>query len=66
MTEDEAKTKWCFAAVASHTDPRRGFEEDTGTPYPLTFPCLGSRCMAWRWTLPLMPVDGYCGLAGKP
>lgn len=47
MTEEEAKTKWCFAAVASHTDPRRGFE-DAASPYPKTFACLASDCMAWR------------------
>lgn len=44
-----------------------------------SFECIGSRCMAWRWTsalpqfengLPVMearsPTHGYCGLAGRP
>lgn len=46
MTEEDAKTKWCFAAVASHTNPRMGF--DYGSENPKIFPCLGSACMAWR------------------
>ena len=48
MTEDEAKTKWCFAAVASHTDPRGGFRENESQPAYLQFPCIGGACMAWR------------------
>jgi len=70
MTEQEARTKWCFAAVASHTNPRSGFDGDKG---PIIFPCIGSACMAWRWTTfslstGSMPstTDGYCGLGGKP
>ena len=46
-TEDEAKTKWCPHAVASHTDPRGGFRKGDEDRDP-TFPCLGSACMAWR------------------
>lgn len=53
MTEDEAKTKWCPHAVASHTNPRAGFETseqlDGLPPYPKTFACIASACMAWRW-----------------
>ncbi|UPT53162.1 hypothetical protein [Synechococcus phage Ssp-JY42] len=54
MTEDEAKTKWCFAAVASHTNPRQGFETPEqltdGATFPKVFPCIASACMAWRWS----------------
>lgn len=79
MTEDEAKTKWCFAAVASHTNPRAGFDDPA---YPKVFPCIASACMAWRWDLDGFDLDfdeagpirvrktklahGYCGLAGRP
>lgn len=62
MTEDEAKTKWCpFARVAVYT--RGGFASDRSDPVVVnrdstdtrTSPdgatgCLGSGCMAWRWT----------------
>lgn len=67
MTEEEARTKWCFAAVASHTDPRQGFHENSGGMSKV-FPCLGSACMAWRWSdhINSQPEIGYCGLAGKP
>ena len=72
-TEAEAKKKWCSHAVASHTNPRAGFD---GAGTPPIFPCIASACMAWRWEC-FLPVDGfgnvtwsathgYCGLAGKP
>lgn len=48
MTEEEAKTKWCPHAVASHTDPRRGFRASDEPDAPKEFHCIGARCMAWR------------------
>lgn len=52
MTEEEAKTKWCAHAIASHTNPRgkarwdeNGFEI---TEERFSHNCIGSRCMAWR------------------
>lgn len=44
-TEEQAKTKWCPMATASHTDPRAGFGDDGR---PIIFPCIGAQCMAWR------------------
>lgn len=67
MTEDEAKTKWCFQL------PRMDLEMGTC--------CVGSQCMAWRTTTMVEPMTGgeigspvghtfslvgYCGLAGRP
>jgi len=42
MTEEEAKTKWCPHAIASHTNPR----QHNGEVW--LHNCLGSACMAWR------------------
>ncbi|CAN7304501.1 hypothetical protein LJR164_001591 [Phenylobacterium sp. LjRoot164] len=62
MTEDEAKTKWCPHAVASHTDPRgiSGYARpELGLPVD-TFihACIGSACMAWRWSVDrTVPAD---------
>lgn len=56
MTEDEAKTKWCFAFTASHTDPRaREYVDadgafDASASGPFRHHCIGSECMAWRDT----------------
>lgn len=54
MTEDEAKTKWCPHAVASHTDPRVKVQyADDGTVClepVFRHNCIGSACMAWRWS----------------
>lgn len=75
MTEEEAKTKWCpFARVGS--EGNRAF--DVGNTIQADCHCIGSACMAWRWTL--LPIlgdagfvrghrqtdQGFCGLAGKP
>lgn len=54
MTEDDAKTKWCFAFTASHTDPRArdyvntdgAFDANPSGPY--RYHCIASECMAWR------------------
>lgn len=55
MTEEEAKTKWCFHFIASHTNPRQRDwaegDEQRGEPTgPFLHRCIGSACMAWRWT----------------
>jgi hypothetical protein len=73
MTEQEAAGRWCFAAVASHTNPRQGFDVAVDEPSqgfaglaPPVFPCIGSRCMAWRWegVSRVGEQTGLCGLAG--
>ena len=52
MTEDEAQTKWCPHAVASHTNPRAksGYDDDDAGVKAGSFyhNCIGSACMAWR------------------
>lgn len=75
MTEDEALTKWCpFARVADReltADPappaynRLHFGDGAfdAADYGVTL-CVGSHCMAWRWTS--KDLTGYCGLAGAP
>lgn len=57
MNEEEAKQKWCPHAFASHTDPRNGFQDEDETRTK-TFPCIASKCMAWRWTCPV-DTQGY-------
>src|ERR1700761_1288688 len=56
VTGAEAKEKWCHAAVASHTNPRGGFDTDDGANTRKTFPCIGSACMAWRSAGNFQPV----------
>jgi len=52
MTEAEAKTKWCPFMQIGLTDVRfatnRGhvLQQNEKT----TLKCIGSECMAWRWT----------------
>jgi len=77
MTEDEAKTKWCPHAIASHTNPRQrhyldsdgGSTEPTG---PFIFNCLGNQCSQWRWHEPkrtaafLEAVSAHMRTQSKP
>lgn len=57
VTEKEAKTKLCPQTLA------RGPMQHAGN-YDLET-CLGSHCMAWRWSEAVQP-KGYCGMAGRP
>lgn len=57
-TEDEAIEKVCPKLI--HLDAR-----------PSVTACVGSKCMAWRWSEPQERDGhyervGYCGLAGCP
>lgn len=89
MTEQEAKQKWCpFAQsrVVRHDSAYHQVDNyvmvdarDAEKNSP-SVTCLGSQCMAWRWSTEYFvpntmtqPVksrsstsDGHCGLAGKP
>lgn len=81
MTEDEAKTRWCpfVRNVIDSADYAAGNRFDTSSESLQQMTrCIGSGCMAWRWTLePRTETHGsgltedfigggYCGLAGKP
>lgn len=81
MTEEEAKTKWCpFIRITPETE---GWRPMTNRLDGMSKPeldgsivtCLGSKCMAWRFTQVASPnafderakvSRGYCGLAGAP
>ena len=75
MTEEEAKTKFCFRSPTFG-----GSQQLADGPGPH---CIASACMAWRWHETtdftaradaafrkdgsrLKPEDGFCGLAGAP
>ena len=61
-TEKEAKQKICPRTISP---PTKGYDEN------LCSACMGSQCMAWRWsgdvaTYKGIPIRlGYCGLAKK-
>lgn len=75
MTEEEAKTKWCpFARPVAWGGGNRGHVSGADIE---DAQCIGSACMAWRWTSVGMQYEhaghggrergnGHCGLAGKP
>jgi hypothetical protein len=67
MTEDEAKTKWCFKRGYVVDADNLGFDPENPTK---SIACIGSECMAWRWENDGSQFgrnqDGFCGLAGKP
>ncbi len=83
MTEQEAKTKWCpFARVGSEQSGLGSLNREAKYNDAVAHArCIGSACMAWRWTERRTPAGqnpaggsfnaygedrGYCGLAGKP
>lgn len=80
MTEQEAKTKTCcgpnIVLLGLLVTTGKKISDPVG---PML--CVGSACMAWRWTERRTPAGtnpaggsfaaygedrGYCGLAGKP
>lgn len=46
LTEEDAKTKWCFKTAGADPDDERGRT------------CLASQCMAWRFTT-YIPLRGF-------
>jgi hypothetical protein len=81
LTEEEAKAKRCQegfpgnavadgkyrdGAASTHWTTRSG---DEGGAFTSPTYCLGSGCMAWRWTTrdgQTKTDNGYCGKAGRP
>ena len=70
VTEEQAKKVQCCGPQGC------GFEHAAAAGGDGQRYCIGSRCMAWRWTEPMVdgpdsyqsepkPV-GFCGLAGFP
>lgn len=58
-TEEEAKTKWCphTRVVWTSGNGPANRDMETKAEWPDTFPdfakqtsCIGSKCMAWRWS----------------
>ena len=60
MTEKEAKKKVCPHKIVAWA------------VYKCDVNCHGAGCMMWRWLEgrrpenQMNPVEGYCGLGGKP
>ncbi len=52
MTEEEAKTKWCPFVRFVATDEAAYNNRPAGSDETL---CIGSNCMAWRWSLKRNP-----------
>lgn len=82
MIEEEAKTKWCPAArvgvrwmdsQAETLSDLTAIAVNRGANATERASCIGSACMAWRWSYPPEEAagnrngpQGYCGMAGKP
>jgi hypothetical protein len=78
LPEEQAKTKWCPLVRYVHDGEDVTSNRDVNfTPlHGEPTNCLGSDCMAWRWTQPMFDgpdsyisepgPKGYCGLAGLP
>lgn len=74
-TEKQAREKWCpFTRVSLYhrsTNANRMVRYGEGTQsedflaFQTATNCIGSECMAWRWSRTLREL-GHCGLVGKP
>lgn len=71
MTEEEAKTKWC-PFVRFHGTPSDDCIPNRSEQLPNITRCLGSGCMAWRWSEAkrtaafLEAVQAHMQTQGKP
>jgi hypothetical protein len=71
--EEDAPIKWCpFVRCGDSFDANPPAANCTAGPDGSRVPdwagCIGTRCMAWRHSPRIGPLDqpeGYCGLAGK-
>jgi hypothetical protein len=68
INEAEAAKRWCpLARTVSYAGDAVVAANRVATDTPV---CLGSACMAWRWshqdTGPSDPPTGYCGAFGVP
>lgn len=51
MTEEEAKTKWCHVSMGSPLERLATWANGAVVSEKIELRrCLGSACMAWRWT----------------
>lgn len=81
MTEEEAKGKWCpYVRAQKDGDGLDGASNRLTSAFnPSWARCIGSACMAWRWSYSPSPDQqvnagavyvqkdgGYCGLSGRP
>ncbi len=64
-TEDQARQKWCPMARVQEDGNAPAANRTTKADNPGTARCLGSDCMAWRWTVrDKRDKRGFCGMAG--
>jgi len=75
MTEQEARTKWCPMVRLTSCDGKAIVNRYTGQTVDKC-ECVASKRMMWRWHLrgamvddkydENYPLEGHCGLGGKP
>lgn len=69
VTEKEAANKLC-PWMSNPAELRYSGPADVSEPSPQPPTCVGSGCMAWRWSHqdngPTADPTGFCGQAGLP
>lgn len=77
MTEQEARTKWCpMVRITWYPTPAPETSISGWNRDEMNTNCMASDCMMWRWHLrgamvddkydENYPLEGHCGLGGKP